>query len=82
MQCQSIRGVAIALLVYSQAAPGTAEQGTMARCQAIKDKIDHYTQLRRAGGSAAKMDRWKRARRAKEEAFDRQRCRRYRRDLE
>ena len=82
MQCQSFRGVAIALLVYSMASPGSAEQATLARCQAIKDKIDHYTQLRRAGGSAAKMDRWKRARRANEEAFDRQRCRSYRRDLE
>jgi hypothetical protein len=81
MQCQSIKGVSIALLVYSLSAPGSAEQSTLAQCQAIKNKIDHYTQLRRAGGSAAKMDRWKRSRRAKEEAFDRQRCRRYRREL-
>ena len=81
MQHRTAYRISILLFVFSLSAPGSAAQITLAQCQALKDRIDHYTQLRRAGGSAARMDRWKRARRAKEEEFDRHRCRRYRRDL-
>ncbi len=55
----------------------SAQPEVLRECQKIKDKIDHYNELRRAGGSGAKMDAWKRARRKLEKKFRDAGCRDY-----
>ncbi|MEW7976179.1 MAG: hypothetical protein AB2814_01605 [Candidatus Sedimenticola endophacoides] len=61
--------------------PATAKQGTLEQCQKVQDKIDHYTRLRRAGGSAKKMERLKQRRDAYRERFSERDCRRWRKQL-
>ena len=57
---------------------GLAQDLSLEKCRRLKDQVEHYTKLRRAGGSAAKMDRWKRLRTDKQEAYDQGDCRRHR----
>jgi len=51
-----------------------AKKASLKTCRKLKSKLDKYTELRRRGGSAAKMDGWKRARKDAAEAFRKQRC--------
>jgi hypothetical protein len=67
--------LALALGISSS---GMAQDLSLEKCRQVKDQIEHYTQLRRAGGSASKMDRWKRLRADKQAAYDRGDCRKYR----
>ncbi len=57
---------------------GMAQDLSLEKCRQLKDQIEHYTKLRRAGGSASKMDRWKRLRADKQGAYDQGDCRKYR----
>jgi len=55
-----------------------AESGrepTLAQCQMLKDQIDHYTELRKKGGSAGVMEQWKQQREKLKEKFRDMECR-------
>jgi hypothetical protein len=71
---------AIVVLVFSASANGVPDPALQS-CQKLKDKIEHYDQLRRKGGKGGQMDSWKRARRDLEKAFRDQQCHYYRREL-
>lgn len=71
-----------ALLVGSFHMDAGAQSATLEECQKMKDKIDHYNDLRREGGSGAQMDAWKRARRKLEQRFRDEGCRSYLWELE
>ena len=61
------------------AAGGGATNNTKAlqRCVYLDDKIDHYTQLRRRGGSNTQMASWRKSRSRYEEEFRSARCRQF-----
>lgn len=69
----------LALLPGPQAAAGEA---SLAQCQRLKDRVEHYTVKRRGGGSNSQMRAWKRARQESQAEFKRYRCKRYSRQLE
>ncbi|HKK22469.1 MAG TPA: hypothetical protein VJ947_02195 [Pseudohaliea sp.] len=50
-------------------------------CQRWHERIEHYTRLRRAGGSSLQMERWRQARKRYEEQFRDARCHRWGRKL-
>jgi hypothetical protein len=50
-------------------------------CKRWHERIEHYTRLRRGGGSAVQMERWRRARDGYEEKFLAARCHRWGRQL-
>lgn len=66
---------ALSLAVAS--AQAGAEAGSLEQCQRIKDRIAHYTDKRRAGGSGRQMQAWKDARQANQREFKRYRCHRH-----
>jgi hypothetical protein len=68
-------------LVLAHSPRVAADDISLDQCQKLKDKIDHYANLRRAGGSASRMDSWKRSRRKKQEVFNEKECWRYRGEL-
>lgn len=68
-------GVAITLVILSTDA--VAQDVSLQQCKSWYNKIEHITDLRRAGGSAKRMDSWKRQRRAYEDKFKEANCRRY-----
>ena len=77
-----IAGVVFALLLAPVTAPpADAQDASLEQCQALKDRIERYTALRRKGGSASKMEGWKKQLRRAEEKFREQGCRAYRREL-
>jgi len=47
------------------------------RCVYLDDKIEHYTQLRRKGGSNAQMASWRKSRSRYEDEFRSARCRQF-----
>jgi len=72
----------LALVVVLGVSPlVSAQDHSLEKCQKLKDKIDHYTNQRRAGGSASRMDKWKRARTQKQQAFNEHNCSLYRGEL-
>ena len=78
MKNRQMRCLCVGLLLVVATAATAAPDSTVKECQALKDKIEHYTQLRRQGGSGAQMDSWKRARRASEKKFRSLGCSSYR----
>lgn len=59
-----------------------AEQGTLRECQRIKDKIDYYTNLKRAGGSAKQMAYWHKRRNRYKAKYSSNSCTKYKKELE
>ena len=59
-----------------------SQEVSLKTCQGIKDRIDHYTDLRRRGGSARKMEVWKQKRKDYEEKFSDNDCSHWRNELE
>ena len=56
---------------------GHAREQSRDDCSKIQQKIDHYTELRRGGGSVAQMESWKRKRQEYKDRFRRGNCKRY-----
>ena len=56
-------------------------EADLATCQRWHDRIEHYTRLRRAGGTSMQMERWRQARKSYEEKFRDARCHRWGRKL-
>lgn len=52
-----------------------------ARCVYLEKKINRYTRLRRAGGTAARMEGWRSARRRYADEYRERRCHRFGRRL-
>ncbi len=69
------------LLAPVMAPPAVAQDASLEQCQALKDRIERYTALRRKGGSTSKMESWRKQLRRAEEKFREQRCRAHRREL-
>ncbi|EAQ97356.2 hypothetical protein [Congregibacter litoralis] len=51
------------------------------RCIYLSEKIEHYTALRRKGGSSARMASWRKSRSRYEEEFHTAGCRKFSRQL-
>lgn len=70
----------IAVLVI---VPGRASSKTLGleECQRLKERIDYYTELRRAGGGASQMEVWEQGRETAENTFRTYRCSKYGRKL-
>ncbi|MDZ7784230.1 MAG: hypothetical protein U5K56_15265 [Halioglobus sp.] len=75
--------VTVTLLALSAltTAPAVAGEASLEECRALKERIDHYTSLRRMGGSASQMNEWKKQRRRAEKQFRDKGCNDYRREL-
>jgi hypothetical protein len=58
-----------------------ADQGTLGECQRIKDRIEHYTNLKRAGGSAKQMASWHKKRNDYKAKYSSNRCSKHRKEL-
>ena len=65
--------LAVALLFSGGAA---ARDGSPEQCRRLEERIDRYTELRRAGGSAAQMASWKRSRSEAKAAYREYNCHR------
>ncbi len=75
---------ALALAAAALSAANTAALQALAdldSCKRWHERIEHYTRLRRGGGSAVQMERWRRARDGYEEKFLAARCHRWGRQL-
>ena len=77
---RAISGVVLMILV-PVVAPMADEDDELIRCQALKDRIERYTVLRRKGGSTSKMEAWRDQLRSAEAEFREIGCRVYRREL-
>jgi len=79
---RTIAGAMLALLLApGTALPAGAEEASLAQCQALKDRVDRYTALRRHGGTASQMEGWKQQLRRAEAKFREKECRAYWREL-
>jgi hypothetical protein len=67
--------LALLLAFDLQAAPPPDK--TLERCRYLSAKIEHYTRLRRAGGSANRMESWRRSRARYEAEYRELRCYKY-----
>ncbi len=70
------------LLLLLPATATTEEPGTLKQCQRVKDQIEKYTNLRRAGGSAKMMTYWQKKRNYYKGLYSEYHCSRFRNDLE
>jgi hypothetical protein len=57
------------------------EQGSLQQCQHFQDKIEQYTNLKRAGGSASQMNTWQKQRNDYKAKFSDYNCKVYRGEL-
>ena len=69
-------------LLFTSAGYAAQERGTLKECQRIKDRIERYTDLRRAGGSSRQMNSWQRKRNQYREEYSDKDCMRHRNHLE
>ena len=71
----------ISLLLATQTSLATDPDKALERCVYLSDKIEHYTRLRRKGGSTARMASWRKSRTRYEEEFHAAGCRKFSRQL-
>ncbi len=67
-------GVFLLAAVFLSGPVIAGEDAELRQCRKLKREIDHYTELRRHGGSGKQMDAWKAARWEREKAFSDLRC--------
>jgi hypothetical protein len=72
----------LSLMLALPLADARAEPGSLKQCQRVKDKIEQYTQRRRAGGSAKMMAYWQKKRNYYKELYSEYHCIRFRNELE
>ena len=70
------------LMLSWPTADASADPGTLKQCQRVKDRIEKYTQRRRAGGSAKMMAYWQKKRNYYKELYSEYHCVRFRNELE
>jgi hypothetical protein len=68
----------LSLLLALDATAARPPDKTLERCRFLTGKIEHYTQLRRGGGTASRMESWRRTRARYEEEYKQLRCYKYR----
>ncbi|WP_439102769.1 hypothetical protein [Congregibacter sp.] len=69
-------------LVLATQTPFAADPDkALQRCVYLSEKIEHYTRLRRKGGSNARMASWRKSRTRYEEEFQAAGCRKFSRQL-
>ncbi len=71
----------IFFLLFTTVAYAGHERGTLKECQKIKDRIERYTNLRRAGGSGRQMSGWQKKRNYYKEQYSEKDCMRHRNHL-
>lgn len=72
----AIWAVALGLSVQPVVADDDYERERKVRqCNQIKDRIEHYTKLRRAGGSSSQMEYYRRYRNEAKQEYSDLRCR-------
>jgi hypothetical protein len=64
-------------ILLASAAHTGAQSLDLNECRYLQSQIDHYTQLRRAGGSVTQMEQWKRQRAQYQEEFRKAFCHKY-----
>ncbi len=68
-------------VVISPASAAAKKQGTLEECQYIKKRIEHFTELRRSGGSSGTMETWKKHRARYKDEYSDLRCTKWRNKL-
>ncbi len=69
------------LLTTSISSLSIAQSATLKQCQTWNNKIEHYQDKRKKGGSGKKMDEWKGKIRQYRDKFRKNKCSRYGRRL-
>ncbi|USD22911.1 hypothetical protein [Microbulbifer variabilis] len=69
------------LLTLSTSSIALAQSATLKQCQSWSNKIEHYQEKRKKGGSGKKMDEWKGKIRKYRDKFRKNKCSRYGRRL-
>ncbi|MFT4767885.1 MAG: hypothetical protein ACI8RN_001015 [Glaciecola sp.] len=67
----------VSLLLVGQGSVASKPSQVFERCVYLSNKIEHYTQLRRRGGSYTRMESWRKSRSRYEEEFHVLRCRKF-----
>lgn len=85
MQHISASKLLASLLILSTALASSPvmakQQGTLQQCQHIKKRIEHFTELRRSGGSSGTMETWKKHRDRYKDQYSDLRCTKWRNKL-
>ncbi len=68
---------AFAILLLAISAHTAAQDVELWQCQQWQDKIDHYSYLRKKGGTARQMESWKQARKPYKDKFQDNKCLKY-----
>lgn len=71
----------LSLLLTLPASQSYAKPGSLKQCQRVQDRIERYTHLRRAGGSAKKMASWQKKRNHYKDLYSKYHCSRFRNKL-
>lgn len=74
--------IIISLILFTAVAHARHKPGTLKECQKIKDRIDEYTDLRRAGGTSRQMHNWQVKQNRYKDKYTEKDCMRYRNHLE
>ncbi len=69
------------LIALSSTMSQANEQGSLQQCQHVQDRIQYYTNMKRAGGSASQMTYWHKKRNEYKARFSDYRCKKYRNKL-
>jgi len=82
---EALAGIVLILLLAAGAtSPAKSQDASpdalLEQCRALNETIEHYTTLRRKGGSASRMEGWKERLREAEAEFREKDCREYRRE--
>lgn len=64
-------------LLCMQCSVAAAQDVSQSQCQQWKDKIEHYTDLRRAGGSASQMNSWRKKQKEYGDKFYKAKCKKF-----
>lgn len=66
------------IALFSSVSVCASEQRSLKSCQYIKEQIEYYTNLKRAGGSASQMANWQKQRNKYKLDFSEYNCKIYR----
>ncbi len=72
-----LAGVLAVVSSSTLSATPKSESSALAQCQYYKNWINHYTGLRKKGGSARQMEYWKQKRDPYEDSFQSENCKRF-----
>lgn len=79
--CEFLSNLLFAAAVLASSPAMAKQQGTLEECQYIKKRIEHFTELRRSGGSSGTMETWKKHRARHKDEYSDLRCTKWRNKL-